>query len=248
MGEEQQLVKTDGANVLTMLESQLQIYNIQLSNKYNDFEDFGECEVNFRDGMIAKIRVLPIPGDGNCLFAAIIHQRFHLKIDSADFKHRVDECRKDIVAHITKNLDRYERVILDRVHVQLSRRYPNKKVKIEDSRGSVTSFLNTYLSKDGRWGGSESIRAAAELFKINIIIFNENGDVRFGNFFDPSFTGIIILAFRACQNIDKDADRIHYDSVIGLSDKMLKDCAAFLTGKYQKSCSIKKLRNPINVD
>lgn len=151
--KDKQLVKTDGVNVLTTLESQLKIYNIRLSNKYNDFKDFVECEVNLCDGKIAKIRVLPIPADGNCLFAAIAHQRSHLKIDSAEFRNRVDSCRKDIVAHITEYSDRYERDVLERVQEQLLRKNQNKKVKFGDPKESVATFLNTYLSKDGRWGG-----------------------------------------------------------------------------------------------
>lgn len=82
------------------LRAQLQIQNIQMINVSRNKEDDFECEVEMIPGEISKIRVCKIPGDGNCLFGATVHQHFHLKVGSEEYKQQIVELRKEVVAHI----------------------------------------------------------------------------------------------------------------------------------------------------
>lgn len=78
------------------------------------------------------------------------------------------------------------------------------------------------MSRDGTWGGTESLKAIKCMHKVNILIINELGECYFADSYDETFDleKIVILAFRLKSNIDKtlknikNSNRNHYDSVI----------------------------------
>lgn len=92
--------------------------------------------------------------------------------------------------------------------------------------------------------------SVGELFKANIIIFDEWGDVRFGNSFDPTYQDIIAVAFRVSNKISRienasNNNRNHYDSIIRLTDDVIQQCAPILMEKYEKARSIKNISGAI---
>lgn len=209
-------------------------------------EDASECEVEMIAGEISKIRVCEIPGDGNCLFGATVHQHFHLKVGSDEYKQRTVELRGEVVAHIRSNLKRYERTILDRIF----KKHRNDKNSSKTSEEQCEEFLSNYLSKENHWGGSETITAISELLKVNVIVFDEWGDVRFGNSFNLLHQSVITLAYRVSKKINRrdnpnDIHRDHYDSVVKLSDDVLFKSTSILMKNHSKMCSLKNISDAI---
>lgn len=214
-------------------------------------EDGSECEIQLSDGIFSKIEVCRIPVNGNCLFGATVHQINKLKIGSNEYIQRVAELREEVVIHIKTNLHRFERLLLGRVYAKLCDKDENTKTQnvAEDSM----SFLDNYLSKDTAWAGPEAIQAISEIFKANVVIFNEWGEVNCGNSFDSSYKDTISLAFRVSGKSNKkenvpNTQRNHYDSVIKISNDVLDKCASVLLSNYIKSCSIKQISHVIDIE
>lgn len=149
---------------LKNLRAQLQFHNIQMTNNAFRYKEEGtDCEIQLSAGKFSKIELCRIPGDGNCLFGATVHQRYHFKVDSDEYKQRVAELRKKVVAHININLKRYERILLGRIY---DKRYVNeKKSKTQNVEEDCKNFLDNCLSKEHYWAGPETIQAICELFK-----------------------------------------------------------------------------------
>lgn len=215
-----------------------------MTNKFGKRGDVAEFEVELGLGKKSKIRVYPIPSDGNCLFGAIVHQLSFLEVRCKEYAQRLDELRKKVVAHIKVNLKQFERNLLGRIH---DKRINNDttKLKIVNVEEECIRFLDNHLSKDRYWGGAETIAAVGELFKVNIIIFNECAGVRFGNSFNPSHKDVITLAHRASR---AGINPNHFESVLHLSDNTLNECTAILISEYTKTCSIQNLPSAINFE
>lgn len=71
-------------------------------------------------------------------------------------------------------------------------------------------FLNE-LDKEGFFGGKESLKAIIFMHKLNIIIFNENGDCYSSERFHPKNESTVIMVFRGDGS---NTNRNHYDSVV----------------------------------
>lgn len=144
------------------------------------------CEIQL-DSKVSNIEVVEIARDGNCLFSAVSHQLDDFKIGSTDHTLASSKLRVDTIAHIKANLPLYERDIKGRIYEQ------SMESKIYDFSKRYKEFLDEFLAKDGFWAGSESLKAIAVMMEINIIVFNEKGDVYFGNQYDPNYKRSIYL-------------------------------------------------------
>lgn len=231
--------------------ARLRIHNIQMINIFKNIRDGTECEVKLSLEKTSTILVCPIPGDGNCLLGSIVHQHFHLEVGSDKYIQKVTELRHKVVAHIKANLKQFERQLSGRIYDKRSQTI-EKRVKIRNFEEESTNFLDNYLSKDHHWAGEETTQAVSELFKANIIIFDEWSDVRFGNSFDPSYQDIITVAFRVQKKHNRqenahNIDRNHFDSIIRLNDDILQESAAILMEKYNKGRTIKNVSSAIYI-
>lgn len=236
---------------LNNLRAQLKFHNIQMTNKtYQNKEEGIECEIQLHPEAFSKISVCQIQKDGKCLFGAAVHQRYHVKIDSEEYKQKVAALRMEVVAHIEQNLKRYERKLFGRIYN--IRCNTTKKQEIQNIDEDAKIFLKR-LSNEGFWGGPETIQAISELFKANLVVFNEWGDVSFGHFFDSSYEGVIILAFRVSnQNFEKknvsNTQRNHYDSIVKLSNDILDESASILLENHAKLSSLQSSSEIINIE
>lgn len=232
---------------LNNLQAQLTFHSIQMVNiSHRNMDLKAECEIELSTGQISKILICRIPTDGNCLFAAVVHQNFHLEIGSEEHKQQTIELRKKVVSHIEENLKLYERELLDRVYKKC-----DSKNKIKNVDEECKDFLRNYLSKEGHWGGSETLKAISELFRTNIIVLRERGEVYFANLFNPMYTNILTLAFRIssqCNTNESKTQHNHYDSVIKLDEDIIRKCALILIENHKKSCSIKEITGIIDID
>lgn len=203
-------------------------------NKFERTHGITECDIVFSTGKTLKIRVCPIPSNGDCLFGAIVHQHLFLEVGLDKYVQRVAELRKEVVLHLKDNLKLYERELLGHIY--------EKKSKINKVEEECHRFLDDYLSKEHHWAGAESTAAISFLFKANIIIFDECGDVRFANSYNSSYNNIITLAYRVSkvsqnENIS-DIVRNHYDSIVKLTDDVINECATVLTSNFTKTCTM----------
>lgn len=169
---------------LNNLRAQLQFHNMQMTQAaLQNKEELAECEVQLDDGVYSKIGLHRIPADGNCLFSAIVHQKYMLQVDTDEFKKSLANLPSEVITHIKQNLQRYQRTISGRVYAHGC---DNEKVGIQNNSENLTNFLDDYLFKNGTWAGLETIQAVSEIFKTNVIIFNEWGTINCGNSFDSS--------------------------------------------------------------
>lgn len=132
--------------------------------------------------------------------------------------------------YISENKSLFERDVRGRIVED------GKKIKNFDEECAL--FLSD-LSKQGFWGGSESLKAVSLLYKANILIFNENGHFYFTN--DAKITNdqSVIISFR-CASGNVDAVRDHYDSVCEIRLNDIYICAKELLKRYMKSFSFKQ--------
>lgn len=232
---------------LNRLQSQLTFHSIQMVNiSHRNMDLKAECEIELSSGQISRIQICRIPTDGNCLFAAAVHQHLHMEIGSEDNKHQTIELRKKVVAHIEENLELYERDLMDRIYDKC-----DSKKKIQNTHEECKDFLRNYLSKERHWGGSETLKAIGELFSVNIIVFSERGEVYFGNLFNSMYTNILALAFRISSQCNKNESKTqydHYDSVIKLDEDIIQKCASILIENHKKSLSLKETTETIDIE
>lgn len=242
---------------LSNLRAQLRFHGIQVTNTFRNKEEKSECEIELTAGIVSKIEICQIPSDGDCLFGATVHQRFHAKVGSDEYTHHIIKLRKDVMAYIEANLEHYERELLDRIYEQ--RRKNGDKSKIQNIQEECKKFLQNYLARERHWGGSESIKAISELFDTNVIIFNEWGEVYFGSPFNSSYKDIITLAFRVSdlesnrENLKKNKSvsniqRNHFDSIIKLSDDVLNKCISNLMANYEKTSTVKSISDVVDIE
>lgn len=72
------------------------------------------------------------------------------------------------------------------------------------------------LSKNGCWGGNESLCAIRKQFEQNILVLNEeSSDCYFVAGFDSNYDQTMIIAYRL-NGLVGGLDRNHYDSVVSI--------------------------------
>lgn len=171
--------------------------------------------------VVCNLDVINIPPDGNCLFGAFVHQIFGYKPSSKIHEDMVIKLRSDVVNYIKSNLEIFEKDLKGRIIAKKAGKLPKRqKIKIENFEKEVEDFLSD-LSKDGIWGGSETIRAVSLMHKLNILVINEGGTIFFANGFKSDYKKTIMIAFRLNEFYGKMPSSgeqwNHYDSVIDIT-------------------------------
>lgn len=117
--------------------------------------------------------LIRIPGDGNCLFNALIHQLCFLDGVSRWESHQ--DLRIEVVKFIRENLDRFSFQLQDSIFDAL-----NIKVDNNNANSLVQVFLDK-LCTEGFWGGAEVIAAFCELtlLQVNVYSLGNNFPTRF---------------------------------------------------------------------
>lgn len=87
-------------------------------------------------------------------------------------------------------------------------------------------FIDNVLSRHETWGGFESMQVVSIIYKVNILIFNESGDIYFPLGFEPGYEKTVMIAYRYATGSKTVRD--HYDSVIEIDQKYLFDCVKHL--------------------
>lgn len=191
----------------------------QNSNLIATTSEFNEQEsvMAFFNDQLGVVKVVSISPDGNCLFAACVHQLYRVKLNSDDHKKIAAELRGRVCSHIKNNFNRFQRTIKLRVTEEI----PNMSSENIEMRSK--SFVDEFLSKFNFWGGSESLIAISEIFEANIIIFRENGSCYFANGHNSAYNRVLFLAYRRIGSAYN-----HYDSVSEIYQQELYPCVSYL--------------------
>lgn len=114
--------------------------------------------------------VTKIAPDGNCLFGAICNQIFKLDVRSRQHSEKVRGLRCEVVNYLRANSreTRVKNCIICRISEDLP------QFSGQDYPSQVIAFTD-FLSKDGNWGGEETVMAVSNIFKANITIYFERG-------------------------------------------------------------------------
>lgn len=170
-----------------------------------------------------------IPGDGDCLFSAIAHQLYNVKLGSTDHEQKKQELRSEVVSYI-KDDEHFPNFVHD-----LKDRIENTP-QTSDSTAACKAFLEDRLSLSRCWSGMESIKAISEMQKVNIIVMNDNGSCNLPNNFNIDASKTLLLLFgsvsgKSCKSND---ERTHYDSIIHISQAKITSMAKELSEAQHK--------------
>lgn len=187
---------------------------IQKTNETNQF-----MAINV-DGRWMNINIVKIKADGNCLFSTLVHQLEYMQINTNEHKQRSMEIRQEVVRHMENNFDAFKHVL------KLRLKCDDADIELHGKR-----FLTDFLSEDGYWGASESLIAATDIFKVNILVFNEKGPYYFSTRYNPTYDRTIFIAYRASNDEKTGIIYNHYDSVSGIGKDILLKCAIDLGEK-----------------
>lgn len=178
----------------------------------------------------AQLTVAKIPGDGNCLFSAIVHQIWHHEIDSAEHETATSQFRKYVVDYILhpENFRSFEYHLQDRVYEYYERK-SKQKSKIINMRDECKKFVRDILSKDGEWGGYETMVAASKIHSTNIIVIDELGSCYISGDTNKMHARTIALAYRmGANNI-----RNHYESVCDIGSTNIYKIVDLITKRMK---------------
>lgn len=171
------------------------------------------------------VDVSKINEDGNCLFSSAAHQLFYTKVASDDHTKYLNQVRMECAEHIILNYDRY--FVALKMALEEEKEAEGSKKDI-DFEIECKKLAEERLLQDGFWGGAESVMAISEVYKTNIVIFNENSSWYYANSFNSNYTETILLAYRQSNRKQNKKRYNHYDSVCGISKDALLIISEFL--------------------
>lgn len=169
--------------------------------------------------------VTPMPKDGSCLFHSIAHQLFTHNASNAEHKRAAKKLRTDVVKHIKTNYSSFKQELQGRVYETVN------EDQIENMNEECLFILNECLPNSDFYGGAETVKAVRELYRVNILIFVEEGTCYFSNGFNATFERTLVLAFRLNPNRTEEHEEFHnhYDSVCDISSEELLNSFNFLS-------------------
>lgn len=149
------------------------------------------------------LRILPIPGDGDCLFSALSHQIWGSFPGSPELDVHVRTLRALTVRYYEERLLEWT----DQLYAQAVVIFPELT-----NHMTVVQLVHHYLQclrQAGFWGGEESIVAIASSFGYQVKVFRENSSSIIIN--PEGATGLQIV-----HRMSADGEYRHYDSVLGV--------------------------------
>lgn len=168
-------------------------------------------------------------GDGNCLFSALAHQLFGNAISSKKHEDETKKLRSAVVNHILlpENFSLFEFALQERV----------KEIKNEDSITDFTTECKLYvrhvLSRSGKFGGLESIKAVSDMYKVNVLVFDGNDSCHIIRGSAKNYNRTILIAYRLTNNATGEKNRMHYDSISDIDSKSIFASADTIINKWK---------------
>lgn len=221
-----QEIRAINANIVyTQLSSQI---TLMMSAVMTNSESQEQIFFKTNDNDLEALTVAEIPGDGSCLFSALVHQLENGKINGKTHQSATTKLRSDVVKYIL-NEENYPKF----AHQLQGRIYDFKnKSDIENITVECKLFVKFVLSQNKCWGGAETISAVSEMKQVNIALFCENGPCYMQPKFNKHYNRTICIAYRQATNKDVTTNekivRNHYDSVCDMSSDALYKAAQII--------------------
>lgn len=173
-----------------------------------------------------RLTLIKIKDDGNCLFSAITHQLWPGSTTDKTHIKKTKQLRSDVVEHILKpdNFSMYE------IAVQETMGSTNN-LDVADATIKSKLWVRNKLSRSGKWGGLETIKAVSNMYRVNVVIFNEDSACYMIKGSDAEFERTILLAYRLGIGTDGEAVYNHYDSVCDMDSDTMLTAADFIINK-----------------
>lgn len=152
------------------------------------------------------VRLITIPGNGNCLFASLCHQIFGYDISSNAHREAVASLRREVVAFLwaNKGLTKVRHAVITRI----SDEWPYlRDANYSDKLAKVLG----YLQGDGHWGGEETLISVMELYNVSVTVYYQNSMVQ--TFVPASGLPLKDLKIYYKLKLGSLYDYNHYDSV-----------------------------------
>lgn len=176
-----------------------------------------DVNVQVHQGTVTAAR---ITGDGHCLFASLLHQLNGSLQDGDAHAAQVAALRQRVVQHIRAQLvgpeaENWTETLRTTVN-GLVHRYPQYEGDQEVDDGvRIHNFLEALLDRE--WGGSETMRAVAEMEHVNVTMHTEAGFHPL--VFSPpggNATRDLAVVYRLAPAGEEDDGPLwnHYDSVM----------------------------------
>lgn len=185
----------------------------------------------------SSVRIVNIPGDGNCMLHSSAHQMFRHKINSPELKAAHKKMRADAVKYIQQNFDSFAGELKGHVYeIQEERKERGDVTVLEnfDINKECLFFLNTLLPKNRCWTGAETTKALSIIHKVNIIILYEEGPVTVvTSNAQKLYDQTIILAYRLSHS-GAESSRNHYDSVTDIHPDVIYSLAQQISKQMSK--------------
>lgn len=139
-------------NIYTQLSNQI---TLMMSVVLKNSESQEKMYFKLNDDVTHPLTVALIAGDGNCLYGALTHQLENKRLKGKSHQSATSKLRNDVVKYILDNYSKFSKPLRDRV-------YEFKKAKdVESIDTECKLFVKYFLSKNGTWGGAETIHAVS---------------------------------------------------------------------------------------
>lgn len=137
--------------------------------------------------------------------------------------------RAEAVEHIKSNYESYKFAIQGHVYDIEDEKQRNGIPTTDlDIEKECLFLLNNCLSKNRCWTGPETMNALSIIYKVNIVVINENGPVHIPHSHDKTqYDNTILLAHRIASSTEQS--RNHYDSVTDISSDAIYSIAQTLS-------------------
>lgn len=115
-----------------------------------------------------KIKLVQVPGDGSCMFYAVVQQITGWTRFDEKFKEKARQLRKWTVEYLWNNREDMKEVILAAMD-------DGTTIIPEENSEEYMALVVEYimeLAKDSTWAGTESIMALKEILQKNIRVFS----------------------------------------------------------------------------
>lgn len=211
---------TDVQDLIDQLHTQIWTQNVRLENMK---QQNTETKSQFFVVDNGAIEVFPMDPNGDCVFSALAHQVFCVKIRSPDHQDLTRKLRKETVQFIKENFDSFEMELRGRVLEN------DLNEEAESIRNKCHDFLHHCLPEEKEcWGGIESIKAISQMYQVNIVVINDDGTCNLPIRFHSKKTRTIMIGYSSAGDSNS---RNHYDSIASISDFLMVKFSADLMKK-----------------
>lgn len=202
-----------------------------------------EDEIDFElDNNQFKIKIIEVIGDGNCLFRSLQHQLQGEALNKTDKS--VTKLRKDVVNHIKHFTGNFHFELRQRVFEIEEKKCGKNRQRLQmneaELRKKCHSFLFHSLPRSYTWGGMETNKAVSNMYKVNIVILNENGTCYFANGFDVKKERTLLVSYNQHSK--------HYNSVSGIGIAARRVISRYLMKAIKNQNRLRDETKPIDLN